>query len=213
LAEGDNVILADDSFSFAAAPAVGPVERAWYRAPTMRRDDPPSGALAADALKHADALYRLARYLTGSNEDAEDLVQETFARALGASARFERGTNVRAWLFRILRNCHVDGYRRARTQRTHGGLDDEASSTASLAPREALRGDDELEHLRRVVGEDIEAALLSLTEDARTIVLLDLEGFSEAELAGVLDCAVGTVKSRLARARAALRHKLRDYRR
>ena len=78
-----------------------------------------------------------------------------------------------------------------------------------------LRDDDttdfELDRLRKVVGAEIEAALLSLGEEARTIVLLDLEDLTETEVAGVLDCPVGTVKSRLSRARAALRERLRDY--
>jgi RNA polymerase sigma-70 factor (ECF subfamily) len=167
-------------------------------------------ALPRTALDHVDALYRVARSLTGRDEEAEDLVQETYARAIAASAQFAANTNLRAWLFRILRNAHIDAYRRARTNPVHGGWEEEFVADA-VSPREPLRGDAELERLRSVVTADIEAALASLSVDARTIILLDLEGFTETELAGTLGCALGTVKSRLARARAILRERLRDY--
>ena len=150
----------------------------------------------------------MARHLTGRDEDAEDLVQETFARAFGAPSRFEPGTNLRAWLFRILRNCHIDGHRRARRNPVDSGGDDHDAPPQVHDP---LRGDEELDRLRGVVAEDIEAALASLSEDARATVLLDLEGLTETELARAMDCSVGTIKSRLSRARAALRARLRDY--
>ena len=167
-------------------------------------------AFGREALAHADALYNLARYLTGRDEGAEDLVQETFARALGAADRFAAGTNLKAWLFRILRNTFLDGARRRRREPARETRDlEEAAGAPPLDG--ALRGDAELDRLRTVVGEEIEEALMTLSEDGRTVVLLDLEGLSEAEIAGVLGCAAGTVKSRLSRARAALRERLRDY--
>ena len=172
-------------------------------------DGPGGGALAAEALAHLDALHRLARYLTGSDADAEDLVQETYARAFGAAARFVAGTNLKAWLFRILRNTFISEYRRRRASPLVAG----ATPPDGVAEpaRDLLRDDLELDRLRKVVGEEIEAALLKLGEEARTVVLLDLEDLSEVEIAAVLDCPVGTVKSRLSRARAALRAHLRDY--
>jgi RNA polymerase sigma-70 factor (ECF subfamily) len=163
------------------------------------------------ALDHLDALYRVARNLTGRDSDAEDLVQETYTRAIAAAAQFTAGTNLRAWLFRILRNAHIDAYRRARTNPVDGGLEDEFVADTTPSATEPLRGDAELERLRGVVTRDIETALASLSVDARAIILLDLEGFKESELAETLGCALGTVKSRLARARAALRERLRDY--
>jgi RNA polymerase sigma factor (sigma-70 family) len=92
-----------------------------------------------------------------------------------------------------------------------GGLDTVVAVAPSPESAQWLRGDVELDRLRKVVGEEIERALESLSEEARTVILLDLEGLTEAEVADVVGCAVGTVKSRLARARAALREKLRDY--
>jgi RNA polymerase sigma-70 factor (ECF subfamily) len=163
------------------------------------------------ALEHVDSLFRLARHLTGSDADAEDLVQETFARALGASRQFAAGTNLRAWLFRILRNAHIDTYRRDRRNPVGSNGDDEDASDDNVPKHEPLRSDAELERLRRMVAGDIERALGSLSFDARSLILLDLEGLTETELADVLGLPVGTIKSRLFRARALLRDKLRDY--
>ena len=166
-------------------------------------------ALTRDGLAYVDALYRLARYLTGRDADAEDLVQETYARAWAGAARFVPGTNMKAWLFRILRNTFISDRRRRRASPV---VPDADLVDRATAPREDwLRDDLELDRLRKVVGAEIEAALLSLGEEARTVVLLDLEDLSEAEIAVVLDCPVGTVKSRLSRARAVLRQRLRDY--
>jgi len=164
-------------------------------------------SFAEAALEHVDALYRLARRLTNSTAMADDLLQETYARALGAAQSFEAGSNLRAWLFRILRNAHIDFERRRQNNPIQMGLDEEVL-TGTTDP---LRGDGELDLLTKVVSGDIERALQALSPDARTIVLLDLEGFTESELSEVLGCALGTIKSRLARARATLRKHLCDY--
>jgi RNA polymerase sigma-70 factor, ECF subfamily len=164
----------------------------------------------ADPLAHLEALHRLARLLTRNGADAEDLVQETYARAFRGAAAFSPGTNLRAWLFRILRNAFLDGRRHeARLPLSPDGEADLAEQAESDAGW--LRGDAELERLRGVVGEEIEAAVRALPEDARTVVLLDAEGLAELEIAAVMGCAAGTVKSRLSRARAALRARLAEY--
>ena len=168
-------------------------------------------ALATQALAYVDALHNLARYLTGNETDAEDLVQETYARALRAEHQFTPGTNLKAWLFRILRNTFLSSYRRRRNDPTVGGLDTVGSEAEVAAPADWMLGDVELERLRKVVGDEIEAALMTLSEESRTVILLDLEGLTEGEVADIVGCAVGTVKSRLARARATLRQKLKDY--
>jgi RNA polymerase sigma-70 factor (ECF subfamily) len=168
-------------------------------------------SFAERALSHVDALFRLARRLTRRDADAEDLVQETFARAFGKHSQFERGTNLKAWLLRILRNTYIDAYRRELRTPVRTDFDQDTLLDVTATNSEPLRGDMELERLRRVVAEDIETALATLSEDARTIILLDLEGLTESEISEVLGCAAGTVKSRLWRARAALRQKLGDY--
>jgi RNA polymerase sigma-70 factor (ECF subfamily) len=170
-----------------------------------------SAWLGREALAYADTLHNLARYLTGNEADAEDLVQETYARALKAADRFTPGTNLKAWLFRILRNRFIDLHRRQRHNPEVGGLDAVDPGAAGPAHGNWLRDDIELDRLRKVVAEEIEAALIALPEESRTVILLDLEGLTEVEVAQVIGCPVGTVKSRLSRARSALRQQLRDY--
>ena len=167
--------------------------------------------LANQALAYVDVLHNLARYLTGNETDAEDLVQETYARALRAERQFTPGTNLKAWLFRILRNTFLSSYRRRRNDPTVGGLDTVGAEAESPVASDWLLGDVELDRLRKVVADEIESALMTLSEESRTVILLDLEGLTEVEVADVVGCAVGTVKSRLSRARAALRLKLKDY--
>ena len=163
-----------------------------------------SDALPRAALEYVDGLYRLAVRLTSDRAAAEDLVQETFSRALAGAATFAVGSNLRAWLFRILRNTQIDAQRRARVTPIQAVIDEDDGAG------EAVDGQPPPQ-LGRLVSRDVEAALASLSTDARTVILLDLEGWSEAELAEVLGCAPGTIKSRLSRARAALRLRLRDY--
>jgi RNA polymerase sigma-70 factor (ECF subfamily) len=162
-----------------------------------------SAELMRDALAHADALYNFGRYLSRDPVAAEDLVQETFARALAAVDQFAHGSNLKSWLFRILRNTFIDLYRRDQRAQTDSGLDT-VGNRGAAAPDDGATPRQE----REVTSRELEQAILSLTDDARVAVLLDLEGFSEAEMAETLGCAVGTVKSRLFRARAALRERL-----
>lgn len=179
--------------------------------PSQPTQPAPRADLTREALAHADALYNFARYLTRNATGAEDLVQETYARALRAWNQFTPGSNLKAWLLAILRNAFVGEYRQERRNPTQGGYDTVDPSAQGPSDDTWLRDDFELERMRRLVAAEIEEALLALSDDARTVVLLDLEGLTEAEVAEVMGCAVGTVKSRLARARAALRRRLADY--
>jgi RNA polymerase sigma-70 factor, ECF subfamily len=164
------------------------------------------GPLGREVLAHADALYNHARHLTRNDADADELVQETYVRALAAAHTFAGGY-LKAWLFRIMRNTFIDLHRRGRHQPALSELD-LIDSAEEASP---LRADLELDRLRRLVASEIDAALALLSEEARTIILLDVEGFTETEMAEVLGCPLGTVKSRLSRARALLREKLKDY--
>ncbi len=165
--------------------------------------------LAREAIAHVHALHRLARRLTGDDRDAEDLVQETYVHALAALDRFEPGTDLRAWLLRILRNAHVSAWRRSRRgPRPMEADDGDDGDAGAIAEDPFLRGDLGPEQLRAVVGTEIEAALATLGPDARALVVLHLEGLTDRELAEVMGWPLGTVKSRLFRARAALRDRL-----
>jgi len=166
--------------------------------------------LGREALGHADTLFNLARYLTASDTDGEDLVQETFVRAIASSHQFQGG-NLKAWLFKILRNAFIDLYRRNQHNPVKGGLDTVRPSVEAPRDEELLRDDLEVHQLRNVVAADIASALARLSDEARTVILLDLEGLTETEVADVLGCAVGTVKSRIHRARATLRQELKGY--
>jgi RNA polymerase sigma-70 factor (ECF subfamily) len=173
--------------------------------------DDPRARFGRDALAWADALHNLARYLTRSDADADDLVQEAYARAMASAGRFRAGSNLKAWLFRILRNAWLDHERRRGSDPAQPGsglLEADAPDESA----ELLRDDLELTWLRRLVAADIEAALRQLGEEARTVILLDLEDLRDEEIAEVMGCSAGTVKSRLSRARATLRRELRAYR-
>jgi RNA polymerase sigma-70 factor (ECF subfamily) len=163
-------------------------------------------SLAREALVHLDALYNHARRMVRNAADADELVQETYVHALAGAHTFVGG-NLKGWLFRILQNTHVDMRRRNRRQPAVSDYDISDDVVEASVVRNSPRADE----LRGLVTEEIEAALASLSEDARTIVLLDLEGFTESEVAEVIDCPVGTVKSRLSRARAILRERLSDH--
>ena len=155
--------------------------------------------LAEQALAHVDELYGLARHLCSSPSDAEDIVQETYARALGGVGRLTPRSNLRAWMFRILRNCFIDQARRKKIvlEVSDDNVDERSANE--------VWDTGSLDQLRYLAAADLERAIATLPVELRFIVLLDAQGFSEAEIADIARCAQGTVKSRLSRARARLR--------
>ena len=173
-----------------------------------------SAIFEADALPYLDQLYGTALRMTRNSTDAEDLVQETYAKAFAAFGSYEQGTNLRAWLFRILRNTYINSYRKA--QRTPYSDSAEELTDGQLLDIET-RGaggvrSAESEALERLGDEDINEALASLPEDFRTAVYLaDVEGFSYKEIAEIMETPVGTVMSRVHRGRKSLRGLLTQY--
>ena len=167
-----------------------------------------------EALTFLDALYRTALRMTRSEADAEDLVQETYIKAFRAREQFTPGTNLKAWLFRILTNTFINTYRRRQTQPEFTELDDvdEFSLYRRMSDLKTSSnaGDPESEFLNGIVDTEVKDALTELPEKFRSVVLLDVEGFSYKEIAEMLDIPIGTVMSRLHRGRKFLQKRLLD---
>jgi RNA polymerase sigma-70 factor (ECF subfamily) len=166
-----------------------------------------------EALSYLDALYRTGLRMTRSEADAEDLVQETYIRAFRFRDQFTPGTNMKAWLFRILTNTFINTYRRKATQPQTTELDDIEETTLHRHMTET-RGDapePEQTLLDNIVDSEVTTALEDLPERFRTVVLLDVEGFSYKEIAEMLEIPIGTVMSRLHRGRKFLQERLLDH--
>ncbi|KWX65782.1 sigma-70 family RNA polymerase sigma factor [Mycobacterium sp. NAZ190054] len=166
-----------------------------------------------DVLPLLDQLYRAARRYTGNAPDAEDLVQETMVKAYGAFHRFENGTNVRAWLFRIMTNTWINSYRRAQCRPDEVLSDDITDAQVAGQASHSSTGlpSAELAALEALGDEEVRDAVGQLREDQRLVVYYaDVEGLRYKEIALILDIPVGTVMSRLHRGRRALRRLLVD---
>ncbi len=166
------------------------------------------------AMPYLDQLYGAALRMTRNPADAEDLVQETYLKGFAAFDSFTQGTNLRAWLFRILTNTFINAYRKKQREPFQSGSDDltdwqlhDAESHTSTGLRSA-----EMEALDRITDSDVVQAMSNLPEDYRLAVYLaDVEGFSYKEIAEIMETPVGTVMSRLHRGRKLLREQLADY--
>jgi len=165
-----------------------------------------------EALPHLDAVYRFARSLTHDEAEADDLVQETYLKALAAFETFEEGTNCKAWLFRILRNTFIN---RVRAGAKEVAVEDarellQASSLQAWSSRAFYRGP-EVNAMLSATQDRLLQALAALPRDFRTVVVLaDVEELSYREIAEVMGTPIGTVMSRLFRARRLLRDTLQN---
>lgn len=171
-------------------------------------------AFEKEALAHMDALYRYARRLARQERDAEDLLQETYLRAVKYFDKYQEGTNCKAWLFRIMHNLHVNRWQSQKKQKVDSLEDTEEWYLYDhLADSEAaMEGSPEKAFFEHNWTEEVKRAIDELPDEFKApLILCDVEGFSYQEIAEILEAPVGTIRSRLNRARRRLQKMLWDY--
>jgi len=170
------------------------------------------GVFDRELLPHIDALTTFAYHLTYNEEDAKDLVQETFMKAYRAITSYDEGTNAKAWLFKILKNAYINQYRKKSRRPAKVDFEEfigyQDSEDTSIAEYQDLRE----EIFENLLGDEVTTAINALPIDFRTVILLcDVEDFTYEEIAKIIDIPIGTVRSRLHRARNMLKEKLKNY--
>lgn len=182
-----------------------PVKRSYSEAKKVQVFD-------GEFMPHVDSMYNFAYRLTFDEDDAKDLVQDTYMKAYRFINSFQEGTNAKAWLYRILKNSFINDYRKKSKQPSKVDYQEVEQFYNSEDTPSTATVDLRMETTKDMIGDEISNALNSLAVDFRTVVILcDLEGFTYEEMAKILDIPIGTVRSRLHRARNLLREKLGSY--
>jgi len=165
-----------------------------------------------EAIPHMNAVFNYALKITGDEDDANDLVQETYLKAFRFFDKFEKGTNCKAWLFRILKNSYINDYRKNIKEPNKVDYEDVQNFYENIQPNEISTNHFEQDAFSKLLDDEITKVMSTLPEDFRTVIILsDIEGFTYEEISGFVDIPVGTVRSRLHRARKMLYSLLYDY--
>ena len=166
----------------------------------------------SEFLPHIDAMYNFAFRITYDEDSAKDLIQDTFYKAFKFIESFHTGTNSKAWLFRILKNSFINEFRKKNKEPVMVDYQDVETYYNSEDVNEVMSSDLRVEALQNMIGDEVSNALNALAVDFRIVIILcDLEGFTYEEMSKILDIPIGTVRSRLHRARNLLRERLRAY--
>lgn len=165
-----------------------------------------------EIIPHLDALYNFGLRLTSDPNDAEDLVQDTIVKAYRFFSSYEKGTNAKAWLFRILKNSYINNYRKKSKKPQEVDYNEVATFYETIRAERTETSDLEDKMFRELIDDELSNALDNIPEDFRTVVLLcDVEDFTYEEIANMLDVPIGTIRSRLHRGRNLLKAELMDY--
>ena len=159
-----------------------------------------------------DMLYNFALRTAGNESDARDLLQETYLKAYRFWDKYEKGTNIRAWLFRIMKNSYINRYRKESKEPDKVDYDDIENFYNSIRAQSTDPNDLQQQLFGNLLGDEVTKALQRLPDDFRTIVILcDIEGLTYEEIAEFIECPIGTVRSRLHRGRKLLQDELYEY--
>src|SRR3990172_1651119 len=165
-----------------------------------------------EALPHMDVLYNYALRTTGNEDDARDLLQETYLKAYRFWDKYEKGTNIRAWLFRIMKNSYINRYRKETKEPDKVDYETVENFYNSIRAQSSDPNDLQEQLYGNLLGDEVTNALQNLPDDFRTVVILcDIEGLTYEEIAEFVECPIGTVRSRLHRGRKLLQEKLFEY--